>query len=87
MGGRGDFRKEPGSAYYHASLLDSAMRAYNERTREVCRTAAVECVDLARVVPKTTDFFFDDCHFTDQAQILIAEIVAEELRRILVAAS
>ena len=30
-------------------------------------------------IPKTTDYFDDDCHFTDEANRLIADVVAASL--------
>ena len=38
-------------------------------------------IDLAAQIPKTTEYFDDDCHFTDEANRLIAEVVGHELDR------
>jgi len=80
MGGAADFRSHPGSLYYEPAALARGLDAYNARLLEVCREAGAHCVDLAAVVPKTTEYFWDDCHVTDRGQALIAETLARALR-------
>jgi hypothetical protein len=79
MGGVGDFQSRAGALYYEPEALERGMDEYNERLRKVCRDMAVECIDLSTLIPKTTEYFADDCHFTDKAQILLADIVASAL--------
>ena len=79
LGGVGDFRETPGSLYYTPEALELAMNAYNERLLDVCRKLQVDCLDLAGLIPKTTDYFYDDCHFTDKSQVLMADAVARQL--------
>jgi hypothetical protein len=83
MGGVGDFRRRPGSLYYEPEALSRGMDAYNARLLEVCRETGADCVDLASAVPKVTRYFWDDCHFTDEGQALVAEAVALGLGGIL----
>jgi hypothetical protein len=45
------------------AALNQALEAFNEVMRDVCRTEAVICVDLAMTLPKDTSVFYDDCHF------------------------
>ena len=80
MGGLGDFQERPGSTYYAAGALEKGMDAYNQRLLDVCEATGATCVDLAGEIPKTTEFFWDDCHFTDKAQGLIAGVVASALQ-------
>ena len=79
MGGIGEFRKNPGSTYYTEAALAEGMHAYNLRLLEVAERADVRVIDLATEIPKTTDYFDDDCHFTDEANRLIADVVAASL--------
>ena len=53
----------------------AAMGAYNERMRAVARREGVECVDLAKALPRSLDSFYDDCHFNESG----ARRVAREL--------
>lgn len=79
MGGVGDFRSGPGSLYYEPEALAEGMDAYNARLRQVCRETGAECVDLVEVIPQTTEYLWDDCHFTDKAQVEVAEAVARTI--------
>ena len=83
MGGVGDYRRTPGALYYEASALAQGLDAYNAVLREVCRLNSLSCVDLARLMPKTTEYLYDDCHLTDRAQVLVASALAEALDKAL----
>jgi lysophospholipase L1-like esterase len=48
---------------YRADLMDSALNAYNDALREVATQNNVPVFDLAKVMPKSLDYFYDDCHF------------------------
>jgi len=80
MGGVGDFREVPGSLYIEPEALERGMDAYNQRLLEVCRETSTPCLDLAKAVPKSADYFYDDEHFTDKGQELVANRVAEAIR-------
>lgn len=80
MGGVGDFRRNTGSFYYEPGALARGMEEYNDVLREVCAREGLLCVDLAAMVPKTTEHFFDDCHLTDRGQELVAEVLARAIR-------
>jgi len=72
MGGVGEFQAKPGSLYYEPEALERGMDAYNQRLLKVCREADVPCLDLAAAVPKSPNYFYDDEHFTDSGQELVA---------------
>jgi lysophospholipase L1-like esterase len=80
MGGVGDFQRQAGAVYYEPEALATGMDAYNRRLLEVCRETGVECVDLAAAVPRTPEYFWDDCHFTDRGQALVGKVLAVALR-------
>ena len=77
MGGVGEFRDVTGSLSYEPEVLERGMDAFNQRLLQVCQDTITPCLDLARAVPKSTDDFYDDEHFTDRGQELVAERVAE----------
>jgi hypothetical protein len=81
MGGVGEFRTVPGSAYYEPAALARGMDAYNQRLLQVCAESGAECLDLAAQVPPNLENFYDDCHLTDAGQVLVAGLVAEALGR------
>lgn len=80
MGGVGNFQKEPGHAYYSAGALAKAMAMFNETLLAVCKDRGLVCVDLAAEVPKTTEFFYDDCHFGQRGAEKIATVIALHLK-------
>jgi lysophospholipase L1-like esterase len=70
----------PDGVYYTTGVLATAMASYNRRLLETCMLLAVECIDLAARVPRTSEFFFDDIHFTDAGARRVAAELAAELR-------
>lgn len=83
MGGVGEFREVPGSVYYEPAVLKQGMDAFNGRLLQVCLDTHTPCIDLANDVPKSTDYFYDDEHFTDRGQELVADRVAEGILQLL----
>lgn len=80
LGGVRTFMNEPFQAYYSPGVLARGVDAYNERLLSVCRRLQLECVDVARYIPKTLDIFYDDVHFTEKGAALVAEVVAAHLK-------
>lgn len=81
MGGVGDYMAGPGHDYYSPGALAEAMRRFNEVTLSLCRDRQITCIDLASSLPKTTEIFYDDCHFGHTGSEKIAQIVASVLAR------
>jgi lysophospholipase L1-like esterase len=48
---------------YRAEDMDKAMSAYNNVMREVAAEYDIPVFDAALFMPKTIDYFYDDCHF------------------------
>ena len=48
---------------YRADLMDKALESLNNVMRKVASEYFVPIYDLAKVIPKSLDFFYDDCHF------------------------
>jgi hypothetical protein len=51
------------------------MQRYNVAQREIATMHGAAYVDLDNVVPKSLEYYFDDCHFTDKGSALVAETV------------
>jgi hypothetical protein len=60
--------------------LARGMAAFNDAILASCREERVECIDLARLVPRDARHFFDDEHFTERGSDQVAQVVAEYLR-------
>jgi lysophospholipase L1-like esterase len=65
--------------------LQEEMARYNKAQQEIARRHGATFVDLDSRVPKTLDYFFDDCHLTDAGSRLLATlltpVVAAEVDR------
>ena len=68
-----------GANYYSAEALAEGMERYNDALLRVCRTRKVECLDLARQMPRTTAFFYDDAHFTEKGSARLAGLISDYL--------
>ncbi len=76
----GDFLSEPVDEYYSVATLVEAMDLYNDALLSTCRHRGVECLDLAALLPKDRNVFYDDAHFTEKGARLVAERIAAYLR-------
>lgn len=65
--------------YFSVKVLNKAMEMYNQTMLDVCRERQVECVDMAKLLPKDSSLFFDDCHFRESGALLVAYIFARYL--------
>ena len=55
-----------GTVRYREDLMDQAMETFNDQMRQTARQYSLPLYDLARTMPKSRDFFYDDVHFNDQ---------------------
>jgi lysophospholipase L1-like esterase len=73
----------PDSAY-REEALDQAMEAFNDAVRAVAARFDVPLFDLARLLPKSGDYFYDDVHFNprgaDTVGAMLASFVSENTR-------
>lgn len=55
------------------------MRIFNDSTRRLAKELGVEVVDLEHRMPKTTDYLYDDVHYTPAGNELIGNAFADHL--------
>jgi lysophospholipase L1-like esterase len=55
------------------------LEMYNDVTRSVATELGVPLVDLARALPKSSRYFYDTIHFTNEGASRVAEILADEI--------
>ena len=53
---------------------------FNDIIRETARENDVMLIDLAERVPKSSDYFFDVIHYNNRGSVLVAGIIARQLR-------
>ena len=67
-----EMSKLNGKAYWQTLEL------YNDVTREIGRTKAVQVIDLANKLPKNSLYFYDTIHFTNEGASEVGKIIASE---------
>lgn len=60
---------------YSEKALMRGMQAYNDALLQVCRARGVECIDLGKILPKSSTIFYDDVHFTDKGSLMAADVI------------
>lgn len=78
LGGVGDFQVRPGQPYYSVESLAQGMKQYNDAMLGVCKSEALECIDLANM-DKDTTVFYDDVHFNEGGARQVARIIANHM--------
>lgn len=53
------------------------LELYNQTVRQVCAESENQMIDLAKLLPKDSKYFFDDMHFSDAGCQKISEIIFE----------
>lgn len=64
---------------YREDAMDSALERLNDVMRTVAAENSVPLYDLAHVMPKSLEYFYDDCHFTDAGALATGRGLAEFL--------
>lgn len=65
---------------YREDYMDEALESLNEVMREVSTEQSIPMYDLAKVLPKSLEFFYDDVHFNVRG----ASIVGKDLGKYIV---
>jgi hypothetical protein len=59
------------------------LELYNDVMRNICREHHVNVIELARKMPKSTEFYYDTYHYTNAGCQKVAEIVYQDLSPVL----
>jgi lysophospholipase L1-like esterase len=70
---------DPGDRAMNGKLMWRMLEEYNEVTRSVCAGKNLPVIDLARLLPKNSIYFYDMSHFTNAGAEKVASIVASGL--------
>lgn len=68
----------PDGSYLDLGVLRQAMDAYNRRLLDLCSEEGIPCADLGEMNGHP-EFFYDDCHFTEEGATVVARRVADTL--------
>jgi hypothetical protein len=65
-----------GGVTYREDLMDAALESLNDAMRSVAADFDVPLFDLASAVPKSLDYFYDDCHFNTAGADTVGHLLA-----------
>lgn len=68
---------------YSDEAMAKGMDIFNNKLVQEAKQNDFYAIDLAKDFPKTTDVFFDHCHYNKAGSSLVSEIVFDELKDIL----
>jgi lysophospholipase L1-like esterase len=66
---------------YRQDVMDRALRRLNDGMRRVAREQGTGLFDVEQLIPKSSQFFYDDCHFNVAGARRCGEGLAEYIRR------
>lgn len=78
-----DLGKVPIGDEYNGSLLWKVLSQYNQITIATCTQKQVPVIDLASMLPKSSLYFYDNVHYTNEGAAKIAKILTPELESLL----
>jgi lysophospholipase L1-like esterase len=65
-----------GQVRYREQHLDEGLNTFNDSMRQVCVDNKIPIFDLPAMIPKTSEFFYDDCHFTARGSAISGKMLA-----------
>ncbi len=69
----------PGGRRYPPEDMARLLESFNEQVRAVGTEMGVPVIDLAKMLPRDTSAFYDDCHFNKAGCGRVAQVLAETL--------
>jgi lysophospholipase L1-like esterase len=69
--------------YFDFNQLSLGMDTYNRNLQVLCQKEQVPCFDLASVLSKDSDTFYDDCHFNEPGARKVAQALLMFLDQIM----
>jgi lysophospholipase L1-like esterase len=83
---RADLEMYPTDSKDHdinGKMIWEMLERYNDEVRWVCDEKGAVLIDLARMVPKNSLYYYDMSHFTNEGAMLVAKAVAGQLTPVL----
>jgi len=63
-----------------ASTMSRILDVFNKELISICMEEEVPCLDLASLIPRSSEYFYDVVHFNETGAALVAEYVSEFLQ-------
>lgn len=71
----GEIKMPGGNGTLHWEILE----LYNNKTRDVGKRENVLVIDVANKMPKSSRYYYDFCHFTNEGAEIVAKIIYKDL--------
>jgi lysophospholipase L1-like esterase len=68
---------------FNGQLIWEVEERYNDVVRGICAEKGLPMIDLARMMPKNSLYFYDMSHFTNQGAVKVADLVGEQLAQVI----
>ena len=68
---------------YTNEAMAKGMDAFNQNMLKMADENNIDAIDLAKYFPKTTEVFFDFCHYTKKGSSLVSDIVFKRVNEML----
>lgn len=65
---------------YNGKLIWKLLEQYNNVTRKVALERNLLLIDLAQELPKSSVYFYDICHFSNEGAKAVSDIIYRELK-------
>jgi lysophospholipase L1-like esterase len=64
---------------YNGHVAWKILELYNDTLRQTCKEHRVSVIDLAKEFPKSSRYYYDFYHYTDEGSTLVADIIYKQL--------
>ncbi len=68
---------------YNGRVAWKILELYNDVLRQTCKEHQVSLIDLAREFPKSSRYYYDFYHYTNEGSTLVADIIYKHLNPLL----
>lgn len=69
---------------FNGKALWRILQLYNQNVKNICSAKGVPVIDLASLLPKSSLYFYDGSHYTNQGAQKVADILATELKPLII---
>lgn len=69
-----------GQERYNPEDLAASLNGMNLRLKNIAEREQVPVLDLEQLIPKSIEYYYDDCHFNKQGIITSSELVAKQIQ-------
>lgn len=59
------------------------LELYNQEMRKLCNEEKVDLIDVAKLLPKDSKYFYDYMHFSNTGSIAMGKLIASEAKRLI----